>query len=89
MVTKVSRYGNIKTPMRPDRFRALKQFMNKMHTYTFDEISFQKNPEILLAQKQKQMTAAAKILDFETAAILRDEIGRLEERISQKKTASE
>ncbi|MCK5591371.1 MAG: UvrB/UvrC motif-containing protein, partial [Candidatus Pacebacteria bacterium] len=53
-----------------------------------DEKSFQKNPEKLLAQKKKQMNVAAKILDFETAAILRDEIGELEDRISKTKTAT-
>ena len=52
-----------------------------------DEKSFKKAPEKLLAQKNKQMNAAAKILDFETAAILRDEIKELEERISKTKTA--
>jgi excinuclease ABC subunit B len=35
-------------------------------------------PERLIAQKKKQMNAAVKILDFETAALLRDEIRALE-----------
>ena len=39
-----------------------------------DKKSFDKNPEKLIKQKEKQMTAAVKQLDFETAALLRDEI---------------
>ena len=37
-----------------------------------------KNPKKLIADKRKQMNAAVKILDFESAAILRDEIRELE-----------
>ena len=46
-----------------------------------DEKDFKKDPSKLLMRKKKQMNAAVKILDFETAAILRDEIGELEKRI--------
>jgi excinuclease ABC subunit B len=45
---------------------------------------FAKNPKKLIAQKDKQMNAAVKILDFETAAILRDEIKVLEEKLKNK-----
>ncbi|MFT5179545.1 MAG: excinuclease ABC subunit B [Candidatus Paceibacteria bacterium] len=38
-----------------------------------------KNPDKLIRQKEKQMEGSVKILDFETAAILRDEIKILEE----------
>lgn len=41
---------------------------------------FGKNLEKLLKLKQKQMNAAVKELDFETAALLRDEIRALEKR---------
>ena len=44
------------------------------------EVSERKNPKQLIAQKREQMSEAVKILDFETAAILRDEIRALEER---------
>ena len=37
-----------------------------------------KNPKKLIADKRKQMNAAVKMLDFESAAILRDEIRELE-----------
>ena len=38
------------------------------------------NIDKLIKQKEKQMNASVKILDFETAAILRDEIKELEKR---------
>jgi len=44
----------------------------------------EKAPDKLLKQKEKQMNAAAKIMDFETAAILRDEIKEIEEIIEKK-----
>jgi len=43
-----------------------------------DEKIFADNPQALIKQKEKQMNDAAKDLDFETAAILRDEIATLE-----------
>jgi len=42
-----------------------------------------KDPIKLMKRKEKQMNAAAKILDFETAAILRDEINQLQEIINK------
>ena len=39
-----------------------------------DKKAFEKNPEKLIKQKEKQMQSAVKELDFETAALLRDEI---------------
>ncbi|NCS98598.1 excinuclease ABC subunit UvrB [Candidatus Parcubacteria bacterium] len=48
-----------------------------------------KNPEKLMKRKEKQMNAAAKMLDFETAAILRDEIKQLEEIINKDKKDKE
>jgi len=44
----------------------------------------EKAPDKLLKQKEKQMNTAAKILDFETAAILRDEIKEIELLIEKK-----
>jgi excinuclease ABC subunit B len=40
---------------------------------------YKKNPKKVIAEKRAQMSEAVKILDFETAAILRDEIRALEE----------
>jgi excinuclease ABC subunit B len=45
-----------------------------------DEKLFKKAPKKFIAEKKKKMNAAVKILDFETAAILRDEIKELEKR---------
>ena len=42
-----------------------------------DKKMFQKDPGKLIKQKEKQMEGAVKMLDFETAAILRDEIAEL------------
>ncbi len=46
-----------------------------------DEVMFKKNPKLLLKEKERQMNDAVKVLDFETAALLRDEIASIEERI--------
>lgn len=40
---------------------------------------YKKNPQKVLKEKRKQMEAAVEILDFETAAILRDELKYLQE----------
>ena len=45
---------------------------------------FAKNPDKLLKLKEKQMKEAVKILDFETAAILRDELEVLRSRLKDK-----
>lgn len=45
---------------------------------------FAKNPDKLIKLKEKAMKEAVKILDFETAAILRDEIEVLRNRLSDK-----
>lgn len=43
-----------------------------------DKKLFEKNPKKLIKDKEKQMSQAVKELDFETAAILRDEIKEIE-----------
>ena len=42
-----------------------------------DRDRYQKNPERLLKEKKRQMNAAVKIMDFETAALIRDEMRAL------------
>ncbi|HVU06253.1 MAG TPA: excinuclease ABC subunit UvrB [Candidatus Paceibacterota bacterium] len=42
-----------------------------------DEAEFAKNPKAVIKKKEAEMNEAVKILDFETAAILRDEIQAL------------
>jgi excinuclease ABC subunit B len=49
-----------------------------------DAVEFNKDPKKLIKEKQNQMEEAVKILDFETAAILRDEIAALEARLVNK-----
>ena len=45
--------------------------------YLLDQSKFAKDPAKLIRQKEKEMTKAAKELDFESAALLRDEIAML------------
>lgn len=56
-----------------------------------DELEFAKNPNKLIKMKEGQIEEAVKILDFETAAILRDEIKELNDRLQkqEKKTKKE
>ena len=48
-----------------------------------DSVVFAKNPKKLIKLKEKEMSEAVKELDFETAAILRDEIKVLKEKLAQ------
>jgi len=52
-----------------------------------DKKMLEKNPDKLVKQKEKQMNGAVKILDFETAAILRDEILELQKILEAKRVA--
>lgn len=45
-----------------------------------DEALAQSNPKLLMKQKEAQMEEAVKALDFETAALIRDELFKLEEK---------
>lgn len=51
---------------------------------TLDQKLFEKNPKKLIKLKEKKMEEAVKELDFETAAILRDEINFLKEKLEMK-----
>lgn len=65
--------------------------MKSEHQKTLDELlkldqkMFEKDPAKLIKQKEKQMEGAVKILDFETAAILRDEIAELTKKLEKGK----
>jgi excinuclease ABC subunit B len=48
-----------------------------------DEVGFDKDPRKTIRRKEKEMKEAVKVLDFETAAILRDEIRVLEARVRE------
>lgn len=60
--------------------------MRTNHDETVDKLLkvdmdlFSKNPKIFLKDKKRQMDEAVSVLDFETAAIIRDEIRFLEEQ---------
>lgn len=49
-----------------------------------DEELFKKNPKKLIKEKKQRMEESVKELDFETAAILRDELKVLEEKLKEK-----
>ncbi len=52
---------------------------------TIDKEEYLKNPKVVLKQKKIEMEEAVKILDFETAALIRDEIHALEALTVKKK----
>jgi excinuclease ABC subunit B len=73
------------TPMTISKeIRDIREQMRTEHEKTVgallavDRQLYHKNPKATLREKRKQMSEAVKILDFETAAILRDEIKALE-----------
>lgn len=65
--------------------RSIADQLRTEHDETVDELLkvdrelFKKNPKKVIKEKRRQMEDAVAILDFETAAILRDEIKHLEE----------
>lgn len=65
--------------------------MRSSHDETVDTLLkvdmelFKKNPKKVLKEKRQQMEEAVSLLDFETAAIIRDEIKYLEDSVSKKK----
>ena len=46
-----------------------------------DQAEFEKNPKAVIKKKEAEMNEAVKVLDFETAAILRDEIQALYDKL--------
>ncbi|MAZ40886.1 excinuclease ABC subunit B [bacterium] len=51
---------------------------------SIDKLRMEKNPDKVIKEKEKQMNEAVKVLDFETAALLRDEIKELEKLANSK-----
>jgi len=49
---------------------------------TVDARSFEKDPQKFIKKKEREMNTAVKLLDFETAAIIRDEIEALTKKIT-------
>jgi protein-arginine kinase activator protein McsA len=55
-----------------------------MEVLKIDQEIMGKNPKKLIKQKEIQLNAAVKILDFETAAIIRDELIAIKKALSKK-----
>jgi excinuclease ABC subunit B len=71
--------NDITEHLRTEHTRAVDTLMN------IDQERYAKKPKTVIKEKLKQMNEAVQRLDFETAAILRDEIRRLEEVGEKKK----
>lgn len=76
--TIIKKIKDITEHLRSDHMKAVAELVR------IDEKMLVKNPDKLIRSKEKQMNAAVKILDFETAAILRDEIAELQRRIAER-----
>jgi excinuclease ABC subunit B len=76
--TIIKKIHDITENMRSDHDKAVKELVR------IDEEMMKKSPKKLIKQKEIQMNAAVKMLDFESAAILRDEIKILKEKIESK-----
>ncbi|MDD4989104.1 MAG: excinuclease ABC subunit UvrB [Candidatus Pacebacteria bacterium] len=77
--TILKKIHDITETMENKHSKALKELI------TLDDAFFKKNPTKFIKEKEKQMNAAVKVLDFETAALLRDEIAMLQEAVAKKK----
>ncbi len=69
---------DITDQMATEHEKAIKEML------TIDTKEFEKNPIRLIKDKEQQMAEAVKSLDFETAALLRDEIRTLKAKSMQK-----
>ncbi len=76
--TIIKKIKDITEDLMTDHMKAVKMNLD------IDAQIFAKNPEKLIKLKEKEMSKAVKELDFETAAILRDEIKILKNKISNK-----
>jgi len=72
--TIIKKIHDITDQLRSDHDKAVVELMK------IDESAYAKNPKKVIAEKERQMNSAVKLLDFETAAILRDEIDALKKK---------
>lgn len=89
--TIIKKIHDITAELRSDQQKAVAELV------LLDEDQFRKSPKKVIREKELQMRDAIKVLDFETAAIIRDEIAALrnldpikgssKKRISKKKSA--
>jgi excinuclease ABC subunit B len=73
--TIIKKIQDITEHLETDHMKAVKMNLD------IDTEIFAKDPQKLIKLKEKEMSAAVKGLDFETAAILRDEIVALQEKL--------
>lgn len=76
--TIIKKIHDITEHMRSDHDKAVAELVR------LDENMMTKAPAKLIKQKEIQMNAAVKMLDFETAALLRDEIKFFKEKVEKK-----
>ncbi|MEI7513423.1 MAG: helicase-related protein, partial [bacterium] len=75
--TIIKKIQDITSHLKSDHKKAVDELLS------IDEALLQKNPKKLLDEKEEQMKSAVLDLDFETAAILRDEIVEIKEKIKK------
>ncbi len=75
--TIIKKIQDITSHLKSDHKKAIDELL------LLDEALLQKNPKKLLDEKEEQMKEAVQDLDFETAAILRDEIIEIKEKIKK------
>jgi len=80
--TIIKKIHDITEHLRSDHDKAVAELLR------IDEEMAEKKPAKLIKQKEIQMNAAVKMLDFESAAILRDEILALKERLDKKEKSN-
>ncbi len=76
--TIIKKIHDITEHMRSDHDKAVAELVK------IDENMMVKSPAKLIKQKEIQMNAAVKMLDFETAALLRDEIAIIQKKVEKK-----
>jgi len=77
-MTIIKKIQDITSHLKSDHKKAIEELL------LLDEALLEKNPKKLLDEKENQMAQAVQDLDFETAAILRDEIIEIKERTKSK-----
>jgi excinuclease ABC subunit B len=79
--TIIKKIHDITDQLRSDHDKAVAELIR------LDETAFAGNPKKVIVQKEREMSAAVKVLDFETAAILRDEIEVLKKKTERAEKA--
>ncbi len=77
--TIIKKIHDITDQIKSDHAKAVDSMM------AIDNELFEKDPEKFIKEKEAQMSEAVKILDFESAAIIRDEIEKLKGKVEKEK----